>query len=222
MVSVITCTMRQKNIRNVFKNYKHQNFKEKELIIVLNEDDMSIRKWKKRAARHHDVTVYQLSERLTLGDCLNFAIEKSRYAIIAKFDDDDYYAPGYLTQSVQALIDHGADVVGKSELFTYMAGLKALVVRKWNFIAGATLVFKKEVWMKVKFPGVKRGSDTAFKEGSIKHGFKIHHTDKYNFCLVRMANPQEHTWIISNRAFLRHCSIISYTEHFKPLVVTSD
>lgn len=218
MVSIITCTIRQKNIRNVFKNYKNQKFEEKELLIILNKDDMSIRKWKKRAERHKNVSIYQLPERYRLGDCLNFAIEKVKYGIIAKFDDDDYYAPNYLTQAVESLKEHNADVVGKSEFFTYLEGLKMLVVYKCALIAGATLVFKKDVWKKVKFSSVKVGSDTVFKKGCMKHGFKIYVTDKYNFTYVRKVDPKDHTWIISDKKYLRRSTPVAYTKNYKPYV----
>ncbi len=222
MVSIITCTIRQKTIRNVFKNYKNQNYKEKELLIILNKDNMSIRKWKKRAERHKNVSVYQLPERYTLGRCLNFAIGKVKYDIIAKFDDDDYYAPHYLTQAIESMKQHNADVVGKSEFFTYMERLKMLVVRKSGRIAGATLVFKKKVWEKVKFSSVKVGSDTAFKKGCLKHGFKIYDTDKYNFTHIRKKNPEDHTWLISEREYLKKSTLVVYTKHFKSLVEAPD
>lgn len=222
MVSIITCTIRQKNIRNVFKNYKNQKFEEKELLIILNKDDMNIRKWKKRAERHKNVSVYQLPEHYSLGKCLNFAIRKVKYDIIAKFDDDDYYAPNYLTQAVESMKKHNADVVGKSEFFTYMEGLKMLVVRKSEMIAGATLVFKKQVWEKVKFSSVRVGSDTVFKKGCIKQGFKIINTDKYNFTYVRKVDQKDHTWSISDRKFLKKSTLVAYTKEFKPFVKRPD
>ena len=42
-----------------------------------------------------NVRVYQLHEKATLGDCLNYGVIKSKYDIIAKLDDDDYYGPNY-------------------------------------------------------------------------------------------------------------------------------
>lgn len=44
MVSVITCTIREEYIENVFKNYEQQLWKDKELIIILNKDTMNLSK----------------------------------------------------------------------------------------------------------------------------------------------------------------------------------
>ena len=101
MVSLIACTIRTNMMNNIFENFSRQNWKEKELIIILNNDKMDIEKWKEKAADYENVTIYQLPQEKTLGNCLNFGIEKAKYDIVAKFDDDDYYSPYYLTEAME-------------------------------------------------------------------------------------------------------------------------
>ncbi len=48
-----------------------------------------------------NVSIYQLPEEKTLGECLNFGIEMAQYDIVAKLDDDDYYSPYYLTEAME-------------------------------------------------------------------------------------------------------------------------
>ena len=103
MVSIICCTTRDQYIRNVFRNYKRQSYAKKEMIIVLNHDDMNIRMWKRKARKYRNVKIYKVPERYELGKCLNYGIRKAKYNILAKFDDDDYYAPDFLKETVTAI-----------------------------------------------------------------------------------------------------------------------
>lgn len=119
MVSVITCTIRDSCMEEVFLNFDRQQDVEKELIIILNKDNMDAEKWKRRAVDSSGISIYQLPSNITLGECLNFGVEKAKYSNIAKFDDDDYYSPYYLTHSLQALRDSQASVVGKTSIFMY-------------------------------------------------------------------------------------------------------
>jgi hypothetical protein len=59
-----------------------------------------------------DIQVFD-SDR-SLGACLNDLIAECPEPLIAKIDDDDLYAPGYLTDAVQALDYSGAALVGKA------------------------------------------------------------------------------------------------------------
>ena len=159
MVSIICCTMRQHCMENVFQNYENQLVEEKELIIILNKDDMNIDIWKERANHSQNVTVFQLSEDVTLGECLNYGISKAKYSIIAKFDDDDYYAPYYLEQSLKVLSRPNIHVVGKKSVFMYFSNEKVLAIYRGKYenmfvnrgVMGATLVFKKRITEKVEF-----------------------------------------------------------------------
>src|SRR5690625_907062 len=99
MITVITCTNRSAMMENIFYNYSIQTMKNKELIIILNNDDMDIDVWKNKAKEYPSVFIYQMPARMMVSDCKNYAIQKAKYNHIAKFDDDDYYATSYL-QSV--------------------------------------------------------------------------------------------------------------------------
>ncbi len=103
---------------------------EKELIIILNKDDMDIEMWKERSKGNENVSIYQLPEEKTLGECLNFGIEKARYNIVAKFDDDDYYSPYYLTEAMQIFLTTDAQVVGKGKAFMYFEKEKLLTLQE--------------------------------------------------------------------------------------------
>lgn len=214
-------------MENVFQNYKNQVWKEKELIIILNRNDMSIESWKIKAEFYQDVSIYQLQEEWTLGECLNFGIEKAKYDFIAKFDDDDYYAPNYLAQSMEFFNKTNADLIGKRTIFMYFEDEKILAIHKPGKenkivnqgLKGATLIFKKEIIKKVWFPKLNLGEDTFFIRQCIKNMFKVYSTDKNNYVCLRTSLAGHHTWDINNELLLKKSSIVCKTDDYKPFVV---
>ncbi|MGM0876117.1 MAG: glycosyltransferase [Bacillota bacterium] len=221
----MTCTIRQHFMENVFQNYEHQLWKDKELIIVLNKDDMNIKEWKEKAKSYRHISVFQLPEKKTLGECLNFAIKKAKYDYIAKFDDDDYYGSNYLTESMAVFNHTDASLVGKTSYYCYIKSKKALVLmrperenRSTEFVAGGTLVFKKEVLEKVKFCNRKAGSDIEFQKKLKRNGYKIYSTSKFNYTLIRDVNIKNHTWKINHNALMKRGKFICQTNDYQSIV----
>jgi len=223
VVSIITCTIREENINNVFKNYKQQSWKEKELIIILNKDSMDINRWIKKAKKYRNVQIYQLHEKATLGDCLNFGIMKANDDIIAKFDDDDYYGPDYITSSMGAFKNKDISIVGKSSLYIYFKNNQALVYVPGNknsitdSVAGATLMFRKDVFQQVQFEKVNQAEDYFFLEQCKEKGFNIYSTDHLHFAVIRQ-DADKHTWKISDKDLMGWGEIIAYTDDFQSRV----
>lgn len=224
MISIITSTIRDNCIENVFENYRRQDWNEKELIIILNNDDMYSEIWFKMARKHENVFVYRIEEEATLGDCLNFGIEKARYDFIAKFDDDDYYGPSYLSQSMNALSSSDEiGIVGKNSYYIYFAEDKQLYQPKTDeagfvdHVSGATMFFKREVWEKIKFRKRNRAEDYFFINDVLNAGYKIYSTNKHNFAVIRK-NEKYHTWKQSNQELKQDGERIGFQKHFKEIV----
>ncbi|MBD2867427.1 glycosyltransferase family 2 protein [Paenibacillus arenilitoris] len=207
-VTVVTSTFRQSLIQNVFHNYVRQAWRKKELIVVINKDDISINKYRDWARRFPNVTVYKLPEKKNLGSCLNYAVERAKYAHVAKFDDDDYYGPNYLTEAMNVFRRTNADVVGKHGFFFYFPHKSVLLQRKtWlkpnsrcRKVAGATIMLNKRIFGKVKFAtNLRSGSDRRFLNDCVKKGCRIHTSSPYNFAAIRRENPYSHTWKVSEK-----------------------
>lgn len=222
-VSIITCTIRDQFMENVFRNYKQQQWDEKELIIILNKDELDLSKWQKEAENYQNVRVFQLHEGATLGDCLNFGILKANYDYIAKFDDDDCYGPNYLLNSMKAFENDDVFIIGKSSYYVYFTNKKALMLiqNKENTydetVSGASLIFRKEVYNKVQFQKRTRAEDYFFIEDCKKNGYKIFTTTKDDFVVIRH-DSGNHTWKISDEDFLAWGEIIAYTDDFKSVL----
>jgi cellulose synthase/poly-beta-1,6-N-acetylglucosamine synthase-like glycosyltransferase len=225
MISIITCTVREHLMSNIIDNYRNQLFQDKELIIILNNDAMDINLIQKKIGSIDGVTIFQLPQNYTLGECLNYGIEKAKYDVIAKFDDDDYYGPEYLTEAMSALQKTNAKIVGKLECFVFLKSMNALLLRGRGLsnryvknVSGATLVFEKSIINKIKFPNLTLGEDTEFQKKCIKSGYKIYSTSRFDFAAVREKNVNEHTWKISDQRLINHGEIIMYTDDFKSIV----
>jgi cellulose synthase/poly-beta-1,6-N-acetylglucosamine synthase-like glycosyltransferase len=226
MISIITCTVREHLISNIIDNYTNQLFQDKELIIILNQDEMDINLIKGKIGSIKGVTIYQLPQDYTLGECLNYGIEKAKYDVIAKFDDDDYYGPEYLKEAMNALKKTNANIVGKEEFFVFLKSNNTLLLRGHGLsnkyvkhVSGATLVFEKSIIDKIKFPNLTLGEDTEFQKKCIKYGYRIYSTSRYNFAAIRGNDVNEHTWKISDKRLIEHGEIVAFKEDFKSMVI---
>lgn len=75
-VSVIVCTQRPFFVENILENYAKQEWGTKELIVILNNDEIDINEWQEKIEQYPNLQVYQLSEQTSLGECLNYAVKK--------------------------------------------------------------------------------------------------------------------------------------------------
>lgn len=209
-VTLITPTIRAGYRNHIFDNYARQKWNPKELIIILNKDKLRRADYLKQARKYRNVRVFQLPQRATLGECLNFGVAKARYRYIAKIDDDDYYSPNYIPEAMRTLMRPKVDLVGKKTIYFYFPHKRKLLLRErpyrpnhrvWQ-IAGATIMFNKRVFRRVKFAKALRGTDALFIGACIRKGYRIYTTSKYNFVAIRRANTRSHTWRISDKSLL--------------------
>lgn len=224
-VSIITCTNRHSYLKNLFSNYTRQRHAKKELIIVVNNNKIPLAPYQTLAKKLHNIHIFRVSEHTSLGACLNFAVKKSKFSYIAKFDDDDYYAPYYLKDSLLAFQKSHADIIGKRAHYMYLRGSKALILRfphnenrVVSKLPGATLVMKRDVLNNVPFPNQNVGEDDLFCLRSKRKGYRIYSAGKHNFVAIRRKNSSRHTWIISDKELIAHHRTIGNIPNYKRFV----
>lgn len=228
MISVITCTKREGFLEKIFYNFLSQKINPKELVIILHGENIAINPWLNKAAMHKNITVFSLSQDVSLGDCLNFAIEKCRYDYIAKFDDDDYYSPYYLLEVMKEVNIKNKTIFGKASIFIYFLysntlslynlGLENQYLQKKNkFLTGSTLVFPKVIGKEVKFPSLNLGEDIAFQKKCLEMGYSLYSTSIYNYTYLRYKN-EHHTSDASNKKLLKHSKLIANTDNFHTII----
>ncbi|MEJ8547418.1 glycosyltransferase [Brevibacillus borstelensis] len=222
-VSIITCTNKPLMIDNVFANYRSQAWPVKELIIILNKDEMNPDEWKRRANGDPNVFIFQLPEQLSLGECCNFAVDQTKYDYIATFDDDDYYAPLYLHDMMPVFHQTAADIVGKKTHYLYLENLKDLYLRfpgqenrYVDWVCGGKKIVKRHVFNHVRYQHISTSEDIYFCLECLKHGFTIYSTDRFNLIYKRCADTMSHTWKITDEDVVKNdCEFIAHTEDYK-------
>lgn len=223
---MIVSTVREYMMDNIFQNYNSQVWAPKELIIILNSDHLDIKKWKKEAKKYKNVAIYQLPNHISLGECFNFAVEKSKYDVISKMDDDDYYSPYYLSEQMKALQDHPeVALVGKNTVYTYIESKRALGIlssKKENRydkrVKGPTMTFRKEIFKNIKFADKNLGTNKQFLKDCQEYGYKIYSTSKNNFVYMRR-KEKDHTWKADDEIMLNKLKKVNYTKDYKKGVI---
>jgi glycosyltransferase involved in cell wall biosynthesis len=220
LITVITCTMREEMLENMLANFERQTMANKELIVILNKNNLQF-------SAPPGVRVFRLDESFTLGECLNYGIQESRGDVIAKFDDDDYYGPDYLSGALAELEASGAGVVGKAGIFVYFKHDRLLSVFrpqltdtffKKDWLAGGTLVFRKKVWDAVRFRPLNVGEDTWFQRDCLKARISLYSGGIYQYCLIRYGEGHGHSWQALDEAFQRRCRPVGVTLDFENVV----
>jgi len=221
-VSIITSTNKFEYMDNIFANYDRQQYEDKELIIILNNNRLNLEEWREKAKSYPNATVYQIDEKEPLGACLNYGIEKARFDYISKFDDDNYYGPAFLEDLMNAFAYTDADIVGKCAGYIYFENGDILALYGearehcyTHFVLGSAIIIKREVFDRVPWPTDRRqGSDTEFLRQSVKNGFKIYSADRFNYVYVRKASQKLHTWKVKDEEQLALCRIVGHTKDY--------
>jgi len=198
------------------------------MILILNRDDLDIDEWKKQAKKYDNVFVYRVPEKHQLGKCLNVGIMRAKYDIIAKFDDDDYYAPDYLTEATDKLSGR-ISVTGKHTSFVYFEETGALMLYRRGGenkyrerVKGGTLVFRRSVWIDIPFDERRvHGCDVDFLRRCKRKGYRTYSVSKYNYVCVRRADISSHTQKTNTKTYMDRCKLICHTDNFIPLITVT-
>ena len=120
-VSVIVPTKdRQHFYQSLYQCFRDQTHTDKELVVL---DDSMLPATFFRSLGDPSVRYYHTAPGMSLGRKRNLLVEFARGEVIAQFDDDDYYAPGYLQTMLDSL--GNADLVKLAGWYTYMNGSSA-------------------------------------------------------------------------------------------------
>ena len=128
----------------------------------------------------------------TLGAKRNFANAQANGNLIAHWDDDDRMAPARISVQVDALNASGADICGVRDLLYYalyegQAWYYRFPQADRVWLAGNTLMYRREAWRDHPFPDQHIGEDSAFLAQFDPHRI---HTLRDNSFIVGVIHPQ--------------------------------
>ncbi len=108
-----------------------------------------------------------IDEAGNIGYKRNRGCELATGQIIIHQDDDDYYAPDWISKSVKFHLQSGADITGLRKLYFYdiinNKSFSYQFPKEWQqYICGATMCYKKSFWETNKFKDCQYGEDHSF------------------------------------------------------------
>ena len=218
-VSVIMVTNRPAQLPHAIAQVAGQRWRRLQLVLVLHGQDLDpdVVRDKVIAAGVDDVVVRTADGSLPLGQCLNIAIDAADGDLIAKMDDDDIYGEHYLSDLVPAFSYTDAEIVGKRACYVRLLGMNATLLdsaeaeHTYNdLVRGSTLVVRGDVLRRLRFDHVPRGSDTKLLRRAGEAGVRIYSADRFNYIIVRNADPSAHTWQISDAAMLKSARLVFF------------
>ena len=227
-VSIICSTNRSAALPTMLANVARQTYGPLELVVVLHgegfdEADVSAQA---DAAGLEEVTIRTCDAERPLGACLNMGCEAAAGQILAKMDDDNYYAPEYLADLVDAFEYSDAGIVGKAAHYTYLSARGMMILRfpkrehrYTTLVQGGTLTMLREVWRELRFEDLAQGEDTTLLRAADAHGVRCYSADRFNYVSVRGADPSQHAWQIDDEELMFSGIVQAFAGRYSDVVV---
>lgn len=135
------------------------------------------------------------------GDALSEGFARATGDLIAKMDDDDWYAPEHVSDLVCAMHYSGAPLVAKGAEFVYLAQLDITIRRMASGsetygnrnVAGGTFLMRRELYDDIGgWRSLSRHVDQALLDDVERNGQTWYRTHGYGYILHRRRHG--HTW----------------------------
>jgi glycosyltransferase involved in cell wall biosynthesis len=177
---LVSCIMptanRQKYVPFAIKYFLAQDYSNAELVIIDDGKEPAY-----SLIPDNPKIKYFYSEPIgTIGIKRNKACEKAKGEFIMHWDDDDWYAPDWISRQVEAQNDSGADITGLNQVIFYSPSIE----KRWMYmdtdqekpwLCGATMAYKKSFWEKHPFIDIQVGEDYDFVWNSGGKTFAMDH-----------------------------------------------
>lgn len=193
LIWVVTPLSRADDAGNVLANFRRQRHRNKRLIVA--ENGCAVGATRGLTGVHARLTTPPTAAAAKNAALLALAQER---CMVAFFDSDDYYAPGYLSEAVCAL--RGRPVVGKNIHYVrYSDGLYYYrqradrACRSAELLHGATI----SLWLQYAFPfpAMAVGEDYAWCLKARLRGLALYATSERNYIYNRVGAG--HAWDVS-------------------------
>lgn len=207
-VAVVLVTHRDTYIDHAVRQLTRLDYPRLQLVIGRHGDAFDPARLDPLRASGHDVTVVDIDGSTPFGDALQMASARASATLIAKVDDDDYYAPTHIWDLVIARMHSGAQLIGKALDWVHLEGEQTTVFRPAyaaeryaTFVAGGTLLISAADLNAVGgWASVPKSVDRALIERVQASGGLVYRTHGLGYVYVRHAG--EHTAQVREEHFL--------------------
>ncbi|MEO6949660.1 MAG: glycosyltransferase family A protein [Ginsengibacter sp.] len=223
MVSCIMPTAKRAHfVQKAIDFFGRQNYPEKELIIVYNEnsdlpDNLLV----------PDCVKLIKTNAVSIGEKRNKGCENSHGSIIAQWDDDDIYSPNRISAQISPLLKGDCEITGLNN-FSFYEESKKLYWRcsKKLFerlfienVAGGTLVFLKSIWENFSvYPAISLREDCGFLEAVIKKGARLQRIDGKDLFIYFRHSYNSWHFNVGDYLNADEWERLDFSNNFKPLV----
>jgi spore maturation protein CgeB len=217
-VSVLLSTKRPERVGEAIGQVANQTWRPLQLVIVLHGLRLDPADVVERARRAgiEDVVALEADESLSLGACLNLALDAADGELLAKMDDDDLYGEHYLADLVNAFQFAEAPIVGKATHYVHLADSGTTMLRfperehtYVEHVKGATITARSDVLRTLRFDDVRSGVDSALFARCRAEEIRIYGADRFSFAVVRHRGRHAHSWAVSDGKLLEDARSVS-------------
>lgn len=220
-VTAICVSKRPHFTEHIASILRAQTYDRLKIIYVAHGPDHDVARIKRAFAGVKSLQVLLLNEENTvLADGLNLALDHCDTDLVAKIDDDDFYGPDYIANSVLALKYSGfkdVALTGKTRTFIYVEGQNVFGLRfkantsntLFKRVHGGTLFWSRAKTGNQRFVRVRHGTDSHFTHGVLDQGLKIYSSDPYDYVHIRYSDILAHNCQIEDEEFMKHATIIA-------------
>ena len=164
LVSCLCLTMasRLEFLKQAIACFLAQDYPNRELVIVA---DFGADVW---GAVPDDDRIKRLECSGSIGEKRNFGVANSSGEIIAHWDDDDFSAPGRLTDQVTRLLESGKAVTGYRNLIFSDGTRRWLNTNDVHWAFDASLCYRREFWQGHHFEAINDGLEASFRARAVR------------------------------------------------------
>ncbi len=150
-------------VEQAVRYFRHQTHPTRELLVV----DTGAEPVAADLARLPGIRVVRPGPGTSLGQARNIGASLAAGPLIAHWDDDDWYAPDRIARQVAALTGSHAQVCGLGTVLAY----RLAEGDAWRYqplpgdrpyLAGSTLMYRREAWCRQPFPDIDIGEDASW------------------------------------------------------------
>lgn len=184
MKPLVSCVLATRDrpafVKQALRCFASQDYPNKELIVV-DDGRQSVEEVCGDGSPATDITYIRLRASTPTGVKLNMGIEAARGDILQKLDDDDFYAPGFLSAAVGRLqrAGHERALVAWCCFVVLIARERRLYFSGHGWNAGGTLCFRRSLWMRHPFRPIYSSSDSWFIRDNQPRVVRVCSASKY-------------------------------------------
>ncbi|MFC7493273.1 MULTISPECIES: glycosyltransferase [unclassified Nocardioides] len=196
-VSVVLATKREHMLEHALHQIAKQRGADIEVVVAAHGFEADPGLVRERVGDHAVLRTF--AEPTYFGDVLSAGAAAASGDVVLKIDDDDWYGPDFVADLLLARHYSGADIVGSTVEYAYLAPINRTIRRRDDaeriaqFVAGGSIMIDRQSLAEAgRFRPVRRYVDAQLLDAARWRGQSIYRTHGLGYMLRR--TDSGHTW----------------------------